>query len=186
MTDTAKELRCFIGIPVPSELANRLKKQVKDWRDSNEFPDYKWVKKQDYHLTLHFIGELRPAKVQKLIEKLKSAPIGKPGKSIKCKSVIGFPTKEKAKFLAAECELTKELQLIHSQTGQILQELGLPVENKPFRPHISLGRLKPKHQSPVIEEIARLNGEYEFSDIAVFRSMLTPEGSHYEVMAKIN
>ncbi|PID42022.1 MAG: RNA 2',3'-cyclic phosphodiesterase [Proteobacteria bacterium] len=186
MIDTIREIRCFIGIPAPKELANRLNKQVRLWRDSNEFPDYKWVKRQDYHLTLHFIGELHPTKVQKLIDKLKSVPRVEPGASIQFKSITGFPEKEKARFLVAECEATEVLQSIQEQTGTVLKELGIPSENGAFRPHISLGRLKPGHKPPELGEIMKLDGDCALSEIAVFRSILTPEGSHYEVLARIS
>ena len=75
MVDSLKDIRCFIGVSAPDSLATQLNKQAKEWRDQGLYPDFKWTKKQDYHVTLHFIGETPHAQVHRLIDELTNSKL---------------------------------------------------------------------------------------------------------------
>ncbi len=193
MVDTLKDIRCFIGIPAPEALATQLNKQCKLWREENLYPDFKWVKKQDYHVTLHFIGEIPPSKVHKLIEALTSAKlVNKFNAALEASAqspsqitLTGFPSTDAAKFIVAELPENPALTQLREALADILKAQEIDVSDKAFRPHISVARLKPKHTAPAVGVLGTMDATFEFTRYALFKSMLTPEGSHYEVLASI-
>lgn len=193
MVDSLKDIRCFIGVSAPDSLATQLNKQAKEWRDQGLYPDFKWTKKQDYHVTLHFIGETPHAQVHRLIDELTNSKLIQKITSAMAAlkeetsiTLTGFPTPEAAKFIVAELPETPALTHLREEISEVLKRLGIDVNTKPFRPHISLARLKPKHTPPSIGKLGQITSQFKFDHYSLFKSMLTPEGSHYEVLASMS
>lgn len=181
-SSSQKELRCFIGIQIPANIKKAMATESKNMQSDLQYADYKWVKKSNYHLTLHFLGEIPLHKVVELKDALEKSPIIREPMQLHIKHISGFPTAGNAKFIAAELEESPALEQLQRSIKLTLDYLDIDPGTEAFRPHISLARLRRGHTAPKIGQVAQLDEAFELSDYAVFKSTLTPEGSIYEVI----
>jgi 2'-5' RNA ligase len=82
---------------------------------------------------------------------------------------------------------TRKLSALHESIEKAISPLGFPTENRPFTPHLTLGRIKDHasrdeiaHTGQIVEErdlgkIAR----WQVESISLMRSQLKPDGAVY-------
>jgi 2''-5'' RNA ligase len=90
----------------------------------------------------------------------------------------GFPNLGNPRVLFIGLSQNEGLSELQKGVEKKLGELGFEKENRPFQPHVTVGRIKKKPRLkdslPVPESIS-----FSISEVAVMRSMLRPEGSKY-------
>lgn len=134
-------LRAFVGLALPEghrqALAGYLARCVR------EAPDFRWVGAESTHLTLRFLGAISEESLDRLSAGLRAVkaapfqarlgPLGWFGGRARTRVIwLGLSEGvEPAAALAAECE-------------GVAQAAGLPPEPRPFRPHVTLARARPR------------------------------------------
>lgn len=93
----------------------------------------------DLHLTLAFLGGISEAQRHALARHLARLPdpIVPP---LRCNGLTYWPNAERPRVLVASFDTTDALTHLLGQIHQILHTLALPVETRPFHPHITLAR----------------------------------------------
>ncbi len=138
----AKVHRCFIGIPLSRQLNKKLTGQCLSLSQDPLFHSFRWVPNQNLHLTLHFLGNLTALEIENLTAALKAQPLMNGPIVLSIDSLSTFPSHNSQKYFAANIKPDDQLSTLHSNLSQRLQNLGLPVETRAFRPHITLARAK--------------------------------------------
>lgn len=100
----------------------------------------------DLHLTLAFLGAVTPAQGQSLIQALPHLARKLPPLPFQHNAT--WPNTDAPRVEVACYAFAPELQALLSDTHAVLRQLGLPIEARPFRPHVTLGRY-PRHATPV-------------------------------------
>jgi 2'-5' RNA ligase len=101
-----------------------------------------WVDPQRLHLTLHFLGEIDERHVDALSSRL-SEPSAQAAFSIGFGCVGWFPAAGTPRVVWLDISRgAADLAALHAEVGRRLEQLGLEIENRPFRPHLTLGRVK--------------------------------------------
>ncbi|MBS7655866.1 RNA 2',3'-cyclic phosphodiesterase [Candidatus Bathyarchaeota archaeon] len=183
-----KAIRCFIAIDIDQEnILEKILKIQKVLERSNA--DLKLVEPQNIHVTLKFLGEIEEAKVNKVIEALKTIQF----KSFKInlKGLGAFPTINYPRVLwIGMANGFKESSLIFTQLEEKLVKLGFPKEERGFSPHITIARVKSgRGKSELIKILQEFKNE-EFGEITVEsvklkRSDLTSKGPIYSTLFEI-
>jgi 2'-5' RNA ligase len=143
----------FLGMPISEQdieiLTNLILQEYPQWLKHR---DIRWTPIKNHHLTLHFFGHIDPEtlmpRFSELDQNLKSAS----SFSIKINKLYNFP-KDNSNLVAAYLELNSALAHLYSQIEGLIQEWGMPVEDRPYLPHITLCRAKRRHvlnMSPII------------------------------------
>lgn len=149
--------RLFIAVDLPpavrAELVRRQPRPVLGMR---------LVPGDQLHLTLHFIGE---AAIESLIPVLKD--IQPPPFSIAMTGVGVFPPSGRANVLWAGVRHNAELSSLQSQMGQALTAAGLPIDDRPYHPHVTLARCDHRVPREAIDEFVVLNESLTFTPFAV-------------------
>lgn len=125
-------MRLFVALELPEDVKDRLASLT------GGLPGVRWVRPENYHLTLRFIGEV-PGH---LAEELDLALAGIRAKPFPL-SLSGLGTFEKGgrvQSLHAVAERTPGLAHLQSKIETALQRSGLPAERKRFAPHVTLAR----------------------------------------------
>ncbi|MDR2881202.1 MAG: RNA 2',3'-cyclic phosphodiesterase [Azoarcus sp.] len=110
------------------------------------------VRDDKLHITLHFLGNV--ARVPELRAAL----------AVPCAAfdlVLGRPALLSRGVAVIEpLTVPEELRVLHAALGEALRGLGLPVESRPFRPHITLARHARQVGYPVrsLEIVWRVEG----------------------------
>ncbi|MDX1421459.1 MAG: RNA 2',3'-cyclic phosphodiesterase, partial [Rubricoccaceae bacterium] len=132
------------------------------------------------HLTLHFLGDVEDARVPPLGAAL-AALDGRPF-SLAVEGLGAFPSRRAPRVLVARTDCPPGLSLLHAQVGAALRGLGHASERRPFRPHLTLARLRQADRQGVRAFLVQPAPALSFPVEAVhlIRSTLRPEGARYE------
>ncbi len=181
-----KEIRTFIGIPLPEEIRERLRNVVGELKEIGT--KVVWTRLENLHLTLKFLGDTSLEQLDKVKRSLGEAAEQTVPFKVSLKGVGGFPNEKKPRILwvgvdEGEAELKKLFYLLEREVAL----LGLKEEKNEFVPHLTLGRIKfPKTNSALEEKIVhekeRLFGRWTISQFNLYQSTLTPEGPVYQVL----
>lgn len=179
-------MRLFVAIPVRPPVEGALKDLLSRW-SAGGWP-VKWVRAEGLHLTLKFLGSVEDARVETVTRSLAGAVAGTLSLSFTLTELGGFPSLAKARVLWAGLESEAPLELLVHRVERSCEELGFPVEGRPFRPHVTLGRLREGNRLPpdAIQEIesVRLNPVSFTSDqVILYESLPGAGGSRYQARA---
>lgn len=128
-------LRCFIALGPDPATRKRLAGLAL------AFPEPARLHPADLHLTLAFLGTLTEDHEARLREALH--PLARRQPDLSFSSLAIWPTPERPRVAVAEYALTEALRELVRSTQRILGGMALPVETRPFRPHVTLARFKP-------------------------------------------
>lgn len=98
-----------------------------------------FTRKENIHLTIQFIGEVKPSEIENFSEALNDIAKGINKLSIDLKSIGYFPRKD-GNIVWVGVEKSEELQNIYSNLCKNLANLGCKIDDRPYNPHITIGR----------------------------------------------
>ena len=134
-------MRIFFAIIPPLSIRELLFNHIEQLKISTQPNHFKWVKVESLHITLQFLGHIEPEHLPTLIEKVRAEFINTPAFQLEWGSLEWFPTTKHPKILSMSVGPHDVLTKLSSQIGQAIRSLNYPVESRPFRGHLSLGRL---------------------------------------------
>jgi 2'-5' RNA ligase len=180
-----ESIRSFIAIEIPTSIKNLLYNLEEKLR--NLPCNVKWVKPENIHLTLHFLGNLEIRKIEEIKEM-----IGKICKkfnpfSIEIDNNLGaFPNERNPRVIWLGIKEEKDiLENLYQEIGKNLEKIKIETEKRKFHPHLTIGRVKSSKNKHLLTKAIReikLDSSYAFEvkEVNLFKSTLTPQGSIYE------
>ena len=90
-------MRLFIACPIPEEIKQNIRKVLDTLKESNA--DIRWVKPENMHITLKFLGEVEEERVPRIIERVPRALEGIGPFSTEARGVGIFPNTRNARVL---------------------------------------------------------------------------------------
>jgi 2'-5' RNA ligase len=181
------KIRLFIALPLTYGLKKKIAFLEKDLEKEIGFK-INWIKLENLHLTLIFLGYISFEDFLKIEEIFKTFPWGKKSLMkefhLKIKKVdFGPPGKDSMIWLYVEKE--KRLEELKKEFEKKLEEFKVDYkrEERDFLPHINLCRLKGKR---IVKKIKKeLNWGVIFNEVVLYESILKREGAEYEEKIKI-
>lgn len=166
-------MRLFVAIELPDDLKTAL------GRLRTDVPGARWVPPEQLHLTLAFLGEVEEETAGKLGERL--SLIHTPPFQLNFSGTGCFPNRHRPRVLWAGLEPHPRLMHLAAGVHGAVLACGIPQEERPFSPHITLARLK----FPAAREVdAFLDMSqkpelppFPVREITLFQSRLTPQGA---------
>lgn len=180
-------LRVFIGIDLDGQRKQRISQQVKKLQD--EFPQLKWVKEQNYHLTLKFLGDIPFNLLEQVKQNLQHNLQGQPSFSVSLTGLGAFPSQKNPRVLWIGIqEGETDLKRLHRCLEEGLVGLGFKKEIQRYHPHLTLARCRSKVPEGLAEKIPGLSFSgpaITASHVTLFQSTLTPHGPIYKSLQSI-
>ncbi len=129
-------MRLFIALDIDSEIRLRIAQFLDGVREFA--PDARWVAAESLHITLKFIGEWPPEK----LEDLKRALAGVRGQpaAITFSGTGFFPTPKSARVFWIGIQAGPELAVLAGAVDAATSALGIENEKRAFAPHLTLAR----------------------------------------------
>lgn len=181
----SEKIRCFIAIELSQEIQDILGKIENELQKT--ISGVKWVKPDNIHLTLKFLGHIEKETVEK-IKKIISEIVkdAKPFK-IRLLSAGAFPSPSRPRVIwIGVDEENKEGSHLANLIEEKLAPLGIEKESRAFHPHLTLARVKfLKDKSSVKNALTSLkvpSAEMTATKITLFQSTLAREGAIYTVL----
>ena len=148
----------------------------------------KWVGPEGLHLTLKFLGSVEEARLDGIRAALKTAAAQSRSFDFRCAGLGAFPDMRKPQVLWAGI-LGDQGNLVRlaRRTDESLAALGFPQAERPFSPHLTLGRIRsPKGLRGLTEVYSRAPftppGTVSADKIVLYKSATGPGGSVYEAL----
>jgi len=178
--------RLFLAINLPQEIKKQLADLVLKLQKANKNKPIKWVEKDNFHLTLHFLGSVPEERILAINQEIE--PIVQNFKTLNfalSNSINAFPDLNNPKVIFLEMKELNDGQTIklQKQIEEGLRELGFEIDNRPFKLHLTLGRIKFKTSMQIPNFSIQLS-EFIIQSIDLMESQLTPTGPIYSIIKK--
>lgn len=182
--DAKKNIRAFLAIE-PSEevlaaigrLQEKLKKEVSG--------SLSWTRPQSNHLTLKFFGNIDHTDVENISTAVKKQASATAPLLLKIEKTGVFPDLKRPRVIwTGTAGDVEKLTVLQKELDVDFAALGFPRENRPFRPHLTIGRVKDARTAAGIGEALKKHaafsaGEFAAAELILFQSNLTPQGAIY-------
>jgi 2'-5' RNA ligase len=182
-------MRTFVAVDIDEPIL----REVQHIRDRLEKAgaDVKWVKNNNTHLTMKFIGEIGPDQVPDVCAALEKAAQGAEPFDIEIRGVGTFSRRRPSVLWVGTEDPAGGLARLHKAVENALQKLGIKKEGRKFSPHLTLGRVKSgKNIRELLEALDAEQpaemGTSRVESLYLFESKLTPQGPIYNRLAEIN
>lgn len=178
--------RLFVAIPLPAATREGLHRAAAPLRRAA--PDLRWTDPERLHLTIRFLGDTEEAMVGPVGDAVRTVAAAHAAVPLVIRGAGAFPTLRRARVVWAGVEPSGRLELLHHDVEVALDALGIPVEGRPFRPHVTLARVKAPLDAEVTRALARAVRRFDFesedpvSSLDLMQSSLTQEGSTYRCL----
>lgn len=101
-----------------------------------------WVPPEQMHITLKFFGELSDENATHVSQSLAAIAAAVPAFALTIGGIGTFPAAGRVNVVWIGVQASSELSGLHGQCDELLSKFGSPPEDRPFAPHLSLGRNK--------------------------------------------
>lgn len=117
-------------------------------------PRLAWVEEGRLHLTLKFLDEQPEAAVPEIVAAMDAVAARHAALPSALEEFGAFPNFRRARVVWIGMRADPRLELLHHDVEVACETLGFPVEGRPFRPHVTLARVK-DHDAPALRALAR-------------------------------
>lgn len=182
-------MRLFIAVDTTEELAKRLTDVQNALR---RLPDIKpaaatWVRPEQMHLTLKFLGPIEPARITKICGIVQEIALQHKPFEIVCKGIGAFGNP--ARVLWAGFEPSEPLAKLQAELDKRLTEAGCAAENRAYSAHLTLCRIKSAAAGATLKTAAakwanELFGAVNVDAVVVYESRLSARGPQYLTVSR--
>jgi 2'-5' RNA ligase len=181
-------IRSFIAVDLPEETRDnlgRIQEQLKRSKGG-----VRWLKPGSIHLTLKFLGNIHPDQVNDIVAAVTHLVQNEPPLTLCAGGLGAFPSLRKPRVIwvgiQGEIERLAKLQ---GDLETALESLGFASEERPFRPHLTIGRVKDRRRLQRLIEAMSAQGpefnSFDVSEIILYKSNLRPTGAIYTKLHRI-
>lgn len=177
-------MRLFIALNFPAKERQRLYRASKKLRAA-DLP-MKWVDVGSLHLTLKFLGEVRPERSEDVKEAVNRIATKTPVLEVTLGSCGAFPTLRRPRVVWVGADATPELRCLKHDLEWELAPLGFEREVRAFHPHVTLGRAANDARAGDFREFEGLAAGFDYEakitvkTVDLMVSHLSPKGARYE------
>lgn len=188
MATAEKNIRAFLAIEPPedilqamSRLQEKLKREVSG--------RISWTRPEGRHLTLKFFGDVSMEDLDKISAAVQNRVASGLSLNLKIEKLGVFPDARKPRVLwCGTAGDVAQLSTLQKQLDTDFDALGFPKEDRPFRAHLTLARMKdPRGVTGLGEALAKHGafaaGEFICRELILFQSQLAPQGAIYTKLA---
>ncbi|MEZ5355687.1 MAG: RNA 2',3'-cyclic phosphodiesterase [Bryobacteraceae bacterium] len=178
-------MRLFTGIDLPEQQTDLLTRLLDTLRPSAAV---RWSKPANLHVTTKFVGEWPEGRLPELNAALGGMETREPF-SIALSGLGWFPNPHQPRIFWAAVRGGEPLANLAAATERALEPVGVPVESRPYTPHLTLARVP---AGAAVAGLRRAVAELESTDFGtwtatgqvLYLSEPAAGGSHYSPLAR--
>jgi len=195
--------RTFVAIELPADVRHVVVKHIERLR--SELPDIRasWLREDNLHLTLKFLGNVSIAKIADLSSAVQQATNAIKPFELLLSDCGAFPPRGRPNVLwigvgtrassvsssGSPLPLSPSpLSVLHSAIEDNCADSGFPREQRPFHPHLTIARMRQPRGGRELSERHQSLGfaeqRFMVSEVVVFRSELLREGSKHTALSR--
>jgi RNA 2',3'-cyclic 3'-phosphodiesterase len=187
------EIRSFIAIELPEEARKALAKIQESIKKPN-LKYLRWVSPSSIHLTLKFLGNIKPDKIDSITNTITKSCAGINRFDLQIIGLGVFPNPKVPRVLWAGLKGDIDTLIkLQQRVDDNLLPLGFTREKRPFSPHLTLARINDYAGSPERIEIEKIVSNdintaiasIGVTSVRLMHSTLRPTGAIYTQLAEI-
>ena len=185
----AAKIRTFIAIELPDKIQSDIR-QLKHSFLPYRF-DIRWVKPLNMHLTIKFLGDVDPADLDTIGKLLSDIAGNFPSFDLIPRGLGVFPSLKRPRVIwIGIAGQTDVLGSIQQSVNGGLNEIGFITEKRPFRGHLTFGRIKSRvDQDRLLDALHAqqkfVSKAFTVENLVMFKSELTPSGPIYTKLYEV-
>lgn len=184
-------MRLFIGVEIPQQIRRGIESMGETLAASWNIENRCFVRPENLHLTIKFIGEVAQQQVMKICDALQKGAFPS-AFELSADRLVCLPERGAVGILAVGLtgDLDRLLHL-HGVIESACAELDISREPRPFKPHITFARLRPplapiwRPKKGAISHLPRdATARFSITELVLFESHLEPQGARYVPLAR--
>jgi 2'-5' RNA ligase len=176
-------IRSFLAIELPKTILKKIEEVQGDLRSPHA--DVLWVNPEKIHLTLKFFGNIEESRIDLIVKSIEEPIRNTSPFSVIVKGVGAFPNLKNPRVVWMGLVDGKDiLTSLQKKVESQLEKIGFQPEDRPFHPHLTLGRMKSGRGKEDLMGRMEKHKEEEFGvfpveRVVLFKSDLKPTGPIY-------
>ncbi len=195
-------VRSFVAIECPVKIKEEIQKLQQELKTAlqiaNGPPQINWTRPDGIHLTLKFLGNVAEDRISMIAPAIRGVTDGFSTFTVSIGEAGVFPHTRSPRVIWVGAKSVGD-DLVRLQDGieKVLGPLGFPPEDRPFHPHLTLGRIKSDDRRRdlgfdkkaltqwLLENQKKECGRFEAKEVLLIKSDLQPSGAVYTPLAKL-
>lgn len=190
MNTQPEHVRLFVACEVPDDVKDSIGTLITDLR-SRSGTAVRWIRPEGVHVTLKFLGEVPVKQLPAIKLAIQEAVVGHSPFELEFSNIGTFGGREGLRIMwVGVAGDVLRLEALVRAVNAALAVVGFEPERRPFRPHLTLGRVRDEVGTRERAEIEVQVGKTEVpqsswrtAQVSLMRSRLTASGAVYEVLA---
>jgi 2'-5' RNA ligase len=182
------KIRTFIALPLSKEVLSAMAAVQQQLIESDA--EVKWEAPGKFHITLKFLGDTDSTLVPEIITQMKKLIGNYPAFDLSYVKVGGFPNVECPRVVWIGTTESQQILRLQSHVEGICSSYGFKKDDRPFRAHITLGRVKGnRHLERLTASLKSITFDpllARCTEVHFIRSELKPTGSVYTLLHSIS
>ncbi len=180
-------VRAFIAVEIDPQTKQKISTLVSLLKASNA--GVKWVTEDQMHFTLKFLGNIAENKIQEISNTLSIISNNFNSFAINFSKIGAFPNINYPRVIWLGIDKGVEsLKILSEEIENALEKLGFQKENRKYKPHLTLGRVKSDKNILNLTNLIRetnFNPEnnIQINKLTLFQSTINPKGAIYTPLA---
>ena len=181
-TAKSEMVRCFVAVEIPESIQALLRPAQTHLQ--SQIRKASWTKQGNFHLTLKFLGDIRPEAINDVSEAIQRVADTYSPFSIAFSGIGAFPNPARPRVIWMGIKQgASTLSRLAKAVNLELVDLGFSIDNR-FHPHLTLARLRTATNLEPLENILRKydtinGGSMRVNEIALIQSQLHRNGAIY-------
>jgi len=182
-------IRSFLAIELPGPVLRKIGEIQGGLKSSRA--DVRWTNPETIHLTLKFFGNIEESRIDPIFKSIEEPIRNTPPFSLKVRGVGAFPHLKNPRVIwIGLVDEGKILTSLQKEIEAQLERIGFQHEDRPFHPHLTLGRMKSNREKEDL--VGRIEGHkeeelgnFQVERVILFKSDLKPSGPIYTPLKEL-
>jgi 2'-5' RNA ligase len=182
-------LRSFLAIELPRAILQKIEEVQEDLKSSHA--DVRWVSAEKIHLTLKFFGNIEESRIEPIVKSIEVSIQAISPFPLTIRGMGAFPHLKNPRVIwVGVVDGNGMLAPFQRQLEIQFEKIGFQAEDRPFHPHLTLGRMKSSRgREELVWRIEKHReeefGEFPVERVLLFRSELRPTGPIYTALREV-
>ncbi len=181
-----EDVRAFFALELDAAAREAARARAQRLRALPGGDDMRWVKAENLHVTLRFLGDVAQARIEGLVEEVRERIADIAPFALRLGAVRSFPSPRRPRVVVCEIAPPEPLERLAAAVEAGVVAEGFEAETRRFRPHLTLGRVRPSGSPPdVTAADTPVSDAFPVTEIVLFRSELHPQGARSSALARL-
>jgi len=173
-------MRAFFAIDLDARARSAAAAVADSLRARPDGDAVRWVREETFHVTLRFLGDIDPDRIELLTGCVRQQTAALRPFRLQLGSARPFPSKRRPLAIVLDLGPLEPLAELAEAVEQGVVAAGFGSEVRPFRAHLTLGRVVRGRRFPVVTgDVTAVGESFPVDEAVLFRSELQPSGAHY-------